>query len=91
MKIPNFLFNWIFLKQSKRFSTKIKNHYDSLGVSSRSTDGEIKSAYYKLSMMYHPDRHQGNVEYAQKFRDITEAYEVLGNFQSRKLYDRGIF
>lgn len=68
---------------------KPKNHYDSLGIQSTSTQGEVKSAYYKLSMMYHPDKNQGNPESSQKFRDITEAYEVLGNVKTRKLYDKG--
>jgi DnaJ-class molecular chaperone len=40
-------------------------------------------------MVYHPDKNKDSEEAAQKFRDITEAYEVLGNVNSRKLYDRG--
>jgi DnaJ homolog subfamily C member 30 len=52
--------------------------------------GEIKAAYYKLSMMHHPDKNVDNEFAAEKFREITEAYEVLGNFRLRKLYDKGI-
>lgn len=80
----------ILWKQLRSYSAKSKNHYDSLGISQASTQGEVKSAYYKLSMIYHPDKSKDNAEYAQKFRDISEAYEVLGNVQSRKLYDKGM-
>lgn len=76
-------------KQLRTYSAKPKNHYDSLGVHPKSTQGEVKNAYYKMSMVYHPDKNEGNQEYAQKFREITEAYEVLGNVKSRKMYDRG--
>lgn len=41
-------------------------------------------------MLYHPDKNENNLEAAEKFREITAAYEVLGNFRSRKLYDKGI-
>jgi DnaJ homolog subfamily C member 30 len=51
---------------------------------------EIKAAYYKLSMIHHPDKNKDNELAAEKFREITEAYEVLGNFRLRKLYDKGI-
>jgi DnaJ family protein C protein 30 len=43
-----------------------------------------------MSMLFHPDKNKGSEEAAQKFRDITEAYEVLGNLRLRKLYDKGI-
>lgn len=79
-------------KQQRTYSLglrKQRNHYESLGISPGSTQGEVKSAYYKLSKVYHPDKNQGNEEYAKKFRDISEAYEVLGNTQSRRLYDKG--
>ncbi|XP_023012782.1 dnaJ homolog subfamily C member 30, mitochondrial [Leptinotarsa decemlineata] len=73
-------------------SVKPKDHYKSLGITPSSTQGEIKSAYYKLSMVYHPDKNQdSNAQSAQKFRDITEAYEVLGNIKTRKLYDKGLY
>nr|CAI5830801.1 unnamed protein product [Callosobruchus analis] len=72
-------------------SAKSKNHYDSLGISKGSTQGEIKSAYYKLSMVYHPDKNPNDSASSQKFRDITAAYEVLGNIKTRKLYDKGLY
>lgn len=66
------------------------NYYDSLGIIKGSTQAEIKAAYYKLSMQYHPDRNEGSETAAKKFREITQAYEVLGNYRLRRLYDKGI-
>ncbi|WP_192573133.1 J domain-containing protein, partial [Candidatus Hodgkinia cicadicola] len=67
-----------------------RSHYDSLGVTPHATQADIKAAYYKLSKVYHPDKTKGSNEAIKKFRDITEAYEVLGNLKLRKLYDKGI-
>ncbi|XP_060646159.1 dnaJ homolog subfamily C member 30, mitochondrial [Drosophila nasuta] len=66
------------------------NYYDALGIGKQSTQNEIKAAYYKLSMVYHPDRNDGSETAAIKFREITQAYEVLGNYRLRRLYDKGI-
>ncbi|KAH8310035.1 hypothetical protein KR044_004136 [Drosophila immigrans] len=66
------------------------NYYDALGIGKGSTQNEIKAAYYKLSMVYHPDRNEGSEAAALKFREITQAYEVLGNYRLRRLYDKGI-
>lgn len=69
------------LKSSQR------NHYDTLKITPHATQNEIKSAYYKLSLQYHPDKNKN--DYAkQKFQDISDAYEVLGNHELRKNYDR---
>lgn len=65
------------------------NHYDVLGLTPKATQAEIKSAYYKLSKVYHPDKNQGSQDAATKFRDITSAYEILGNVRTRRLYDKG--
>lgn len=78
-------------RRSYASNVKPKNHYESLGIASNSTQSEVKSAYYKLSMQHHPDKNQGNEESLQKFRDISEAYEVLSNVSTRKLYDRGLY
>lgn len=51
---------------------------------------QVKDAYYKLSKKYHPDQYRGDEDSAKKFREITEAYKVLGNFHQRKMYDRGL-
>ncbi|XP_017119690.1 dnaJ homolog subfamily C member 30, mitochondrial [Drosophila elegans] len=66
------------------------SHYDALGIAQKCTQNEIKAAYYKLSMLYHPDRNQGSESAAKKFREINQAYEVLGNYRLRRLYDKGI-
>lgn len=78
------------LIQSKMYKhSKIKTHYDTLEVSSQATQDEIKSSYYKLSMLYHPDKNK--TEFAKrKFQNISEAYEVLSNHQARKRYDRSM-
>ncbi|KAJ9582128.1 hypothetical protein L9F63_003523 [Diploptera punctata] len=76
---------------SLRFAqNKSKNHYDSLGLTPNATQADIKTAYYKLSMQYHPDKNRGSENAADIFRDITTAYEILGNLKLRKLYDKGI-
>lgn len=66
------------------------SHYDSLGLTPAATQNDIKQAYYKLSKLYHPDKNKDSDTAAEKFRSITEAYEVLGNYRLRKLYDKGI-
>ena len=64
-----------------------KNYYDILGVDKKATPEEIKSAYRKLAMKYHPDRNQGNAEAAEKFKEINEAHETLSDQQKRSAYD----
>lgn len=66
-----------------------KSHYDVLGITPKSTQADVKAAYYDLSKTYHPDRNDGCSEASQKFRDITAAYEILGNYKLRRLYDKG--
>ena len=64
-----------------------KNYYDILGVDKKATPEQIKSAYRKLAMKYHPDRNQGNAEAAEKFKEINEANETLSDSQNRAAYD----
>ncbi len=64
-----------------------KNYYDILGVDKKATPDEIKSAYRKLAMKYHPDRNQGNEEAAEKFKEVNEAHETLSDQQKRAAYD----
>lgn len=67
----------------------ISSHYDVLGITAKATQADVKSAYYKLSMVYHPDRCANSAESVEKFRTITAAYEVLSNYRLRRLYDKG--
>ena len=62
--------------------------YSVLGVQRGASDDDIKKAYRKLAMQYHPDRNNGAKEAEEKFKEITEAYDVLRDPQKRAAYDR---
>src|SRR5436305_6841072 len=62
--------------------------YSVLGVARTSSDDEIKKSYRKLAMTYHPDRNNGSKEAEERFKEITEAYDVLRDEQKRAAYDR---
>src|SRR3954454_18444296 len=62
--------------------------YERLGVARTASDDEIKKAYRKLAMTYHPDRNNGAKEAEERFKEITEAYDVLRDAQKRAAYDR---
>ncbi|MEZ4958406.1 MAG: DnaJ C-terminal domain-containing protein [Saprospiraceae bacterium] len=64
-----------------------KDYYDTLGVDKNATEKEIKKAYRKLANRYHPDKNQGDKSSEEKFKEINEAYEVLGSAEKRKKYD----
>lgn len=66
-----------------------KDYYEILGVEKTATQDEIKKAYRKLSMKYHPDKTGGDKESEEKFKDIAEAYETLSKEDKRSLYDSG--
>lgn len=68
---------------------KLGNLYARLGLTGDVSQSDIKHAYYKLSKEHHPDRNEGCNISAEKFRSITEAYEILGNVTTRAHYDRG--
>lgn len=65
-----------------------KDYYKILGVSKNATEKEIKSAYRKLARKYHPDVNQDNKNAEDRFKEINEAYEVLGDAQNRTKYDQ---
>jgi molecular chaperone DnaJ len=65
-----------------------KDFYKTLGVEKNATADEIKKAYRKLAMKYHPDQNSGNAEAEEKFKQISEAYDVLKDDQKRAAFDR---
>jgi DnaJ-class molecular chaperone len=65
-----------------------KDYYQILGVSKRADEKDIKSAYRKLARKYHPDVNPNDKASEAKFKEISEAYEVLGDAEKRKLYDQ---
>ncbi len=65
-----------------------RDYYEILGISRTATAEEIKTAYRKLAMKYHPDRNQGDKEAEERFKEIAEAYEVLSDPAKRERYDR---
>jgi curved DNA-binding protein len=64
-----------------------KDYYKVLGVDKKASAEEIKKAYRKLAIKYHPDKNQGNKAAEEKFKEISEANEVLGDAEKRKKYD----
>ena len=60
------------------------DYYDVLGVSKDSDPSSIKSAYRKLAMEYHPDKNPGDKEAEDKFKEISEAYEILSNPEKKQ-------
>ncbi|MBN2079454.1 MAG: molecular chaperone DnaJ [Spirochaetes bacterium] len=65
-----------------------RDYYEVLGVSRNASEQEIKQAYRKLALQYHPDRNKGNKESEEKFKEATEAYEVLRDPKKRASYDK---
>lgn len=65
-----------------------KDYYSVLGVGRKASQDEIKKAYRKLAVKYHPDKNQGNKTAEEKFKEVSEANEVLGDPEKRKQYDK---
>lgn len=65
-----------------------RDYYEVLGVSKNATDDELKKAYRKLALKYHPDRNPGDKEAEEKFKEAAEAYGVLSDKDKRDKYDR---
>ena len=68
-------------------STEFKDYYAILGVSKTASADEIKKQFRKLALKYHPDRNQGNKAAEARFKELSEAYEVLGDSEKRAQYD----
>jgi len=70
-----------------KMSEKKQDYYDVLGIHKGASDDEIKKAYRKMAMKYHPDRNAGNKSAEEHFKSVQQAYEVLSNPQKRQVYD----
>ncbi|KAA0187066.1 Lethal (2) tumorous imaginal disc, partial [Fasciolopsis buskii] len=76
----------IFRTLHSTFSQK-KDYYKILGINQNASQSEIKKAYYELAKKYHPDVNKNDSNAAQKFQEVSEAYEILGDESKRKQYD----
>ena len=65
-----------------------RDYYDVLGVQKNAGKDEIKKAYRKLAVKYHPDRNPDDADAEEQFKEATDAYEVLSNDQKRQAYDQ---
>ena len=65
-----------------------RDYYEVLGVEKNASDAEIKKAYRKLAMKYHPDQNPGDKTAEEKFKEINEAYEVLSDADKKARYDQ---
>ena len=65
-----------------------KDYYEILGVSKNATAAEIKKAYRKKALEYHPDKNPGDKEAEEKFKEAAQAYEILSDEQKRAQYDQ---
>src|SRR5438477_3122770 len=65
-----------------------RDYYEVLGIEKTASEEDIKRAYRKLAMQYHPDRNVGDEQASSRFKEAAEAYDVLSNSDKRQRYDR---
>jgi len=65
-----------------------KDYYEVLGLQKGASENDIKRAYKRLASKHHPDKNQGSKDAEEKFKEINEAYEVLGDAEKRAAYDQ---
>ncbi|HQB98109.1 MAG TPA: DnaJ domain-containing protein, partial [Candidatus Cloacimonadota bacterium] len=65
-----------------------RDYYEVLGVDKNADEATIKKSYRKLAMQYHPDKNPDNKDAEEKFKEASEAYEVLSDKEKRQLYDQ---
>jgi molecular chaperone DnaJ len=65
-----------------------RDYYEVLGVQKNASKDDIKKAYRKLAIQYHPDKNPGDKKAEEKFKEATEAYEILGDDQKKAAYDQ---
>lgn len=75
------------LRKGREVMAGVKDYYRILGITSDAGEKEIKAAYRKLAKKYHPDTHPGDEVCETRFREINEAYSILGDTEKRKKYD----
>src|SRR3954470_17121108 len=68
----------------------VQDHYKVLGVERKASQDEIKKAYRKLARQYHPDKNPGDAKAEERFKQISQAHDVLGDPDKRKEYDRAL-
>jgi len=65
----------------------MKSHYETLGVSKDASEAEVKKSYRKLAVKYHPDKNQGDADASDRFKEISQAYDVLSDPKKKSEYD----
>src|SRR5690348_11507175 len=77
----------VWLHQVRSMAGK-RDHYEVLGVARNCSSGEIKAAYRRLALKWHPDRNPGDRNAEERFKELSLAYAVLGDEEKRASYDR---